>query len=46
MFARFKRAYTRAVAHNEEVFIFDGNDFVVNYAKYLIEYLGSHLSED
>lgn len=39
MLARFKKRYQQAVDKSEEQFNFDGNDFVTDYAKYLIEYL-------
>jgi hypothetical protein len=39
MLARFKKAYDKAVAEKADTFMFDGNEFVVGYAKYLIEYL-------
>lgn len=42
--ARFRRAYRAAVAAAAPTFRFDGNEFVVGYAKYLIEYLESVLS--
>lgn len=36
MLERFKTAYANTTA---DLFIFDGNTFVKEYAKYLIEYL-------
>lgn len=39
MLKRFKRAYKQALKDNVGVFTFDGNAFMVPYAKYLIEYL-------
>jgi hypothetical protein len=39
MRARFKLAYRQAVNTKAETFLFDGNEFVVGYAKYLIQYL-------
>jgi hypothetical protein len=39
---RFKKAYEKAIvdgARPNDTFVFDGNEFVVQYAKYLIEYL-------
>ena len=41
--ARFKKAHAKAVADKADTFIFDGNEFVVSYAKYLIEYLNGVL---
>jgi hypothetical protein len=38
-FRKFKRAYQKAVRDNESLFLFDGNEFVVGYAKYLIQYV-------
>ena len=39
MLERFKVAHRAAVNTQAETFIFDGHEFVVGYAKYLIEYL-------
>lgn len=39
MLKRFKRAYNQAVKDNADVFTFEGNAFVRDYAKYLIEYI-------
>lgn len=39
---RFKRAYNRALANGtdwNEAFTFEGKEWVVGYAKYVIEYL-------
>jgi hypothetical protein len=41
---RFKKAYAKAVEANVETFKFDEKEFVVGYAKYLIEYLDNHFS--
>lgn len=41
MLKRFKRAYTKARDDKLEVFIFDDNQYVLSYARYLIEYLDS-----
>lgn len=38
---KVKTKYEHAVKHNQEQFKFDGQTFVVGYAKYLIEYLES-----
>lgn len=43
MLERFKKEYQKAVAAKTDTFIFDGNEFVVSYAKYLIEYLETKL---
>lgn len=34
-----KEAYDKAVADGSETFMFDGDELVVTYAKYLIEFL-------
>lgn len=39
MLERFIRSYRSAVADNLDTFTFDGNEFVREYAKYLIKYL-------
>ena len=36
-----KRAYKKAVAEEKKVFRYKGCEFLVGYAKYLIEYLQS-----
>jgi hypothetical protein len=37
--SNFKRAYNNAKKEGKDIFIFDGNEFVLGYAKYMIEYL-------
>jgi len=36
-----KKQYNEAVAANQTSFIFEGNELLVSYAKYLIEYLST-----
>jgi hypothetical protein len=43
MLERFKKAYEKARSAEQDTFEFDGNQFVVNYAKYLIQHLDSQL---
>lgn len=43
MLERFKKAYEQAVAAKADTFLFDGNEFVVGYAKYLIVFLETKL---
>lgn len=43
MLERFRKAYQKAVADQVDTFMFDGNEFVVGYAKYLIQYLDMNL---
>jgi len=38
-FKLFKDAYQKAENAEDEMFTFDGRQYVTNYAKYLIEYL-------
>jgi hypothetical protein len=38
-FNRLKRAYNKAVKAKLESFEFDGEEYVVGFAKYLLEYL-------
>lgn len=40
---RLKLRVKEAVEKNEETFTFEGNEFVLSYAKYFIEYLESRL---
>ena len=37
--ARFEVAYNMAVKYGLEKFMFDNNEFVTKYAKYVIEYV-------
>ena len=46
MLERFKVAQQAAVSMNADTFVFDGHEFVVSYAKYLIEYLNEILHEE
>lgn len=39
MLARFKREYAKHPDLPDATFTFDGNEYLVRYAKYLIEYL-------
>lgn len=45
MLKRFQVSYTKAVEEKAKTFIFDGNEYVVDYAKYLIEYLTSEFKK-
>lgn len=36
---RFKAAYEEAKVQGKETFTFDGNEFLLDYAKYMIEYM-------
>ena len=38
-FTRLKKEYQNAVDNSKEIFVFDGNELLTSYAKYLIEYL-------
>lgn len=40
---RFKKFYKEAIRKKEEIFIFDGQEYLVSYAKYLIQYLESKI---
>lgn len=39
MLARFKKAHAKAKAAGNDKFIFDGHEFIVGYAGFLIEFL-------
>lgn len=39
MVHRFEKAYESALRNKQKEFKFDDNEFVTNYAKYLLEYL-------
>lgn len=41
MLKRFRKAVKTAEVNGREQFTFDGNEYLVGYAKYLIEYLDS-----
>jgi hypothetical protein len=36
---KLKRAYTKAVNAGQDMFVFEGREWVTAYAKYAIEYL-------
>lgn len=38
-YKRLKIAYQKAVDANKKSFVFDANEYVTSYAKYLLEYL-------
>ena len=40
---QFKKEYKAAVKNGDKIFIFEGNEILVGYAKYLLEYLESRL---
>lgn len=40
---RLRKAYEAAVKANADTFVFEGNVYVVGYAKYLLEYLDERL---
>ncbi len=42
-FTLFKKAYKIALKEDKETFIFEGKEFLTNYAKYVIEYLETQL---
>lgn len=44
MLERFKKAYN-TTASAEEMFVFDGHQYLASYAKYLIEYLDEAFKE-
>jgi len=46
MLERFKVAHQAAVSMKADTFVFDGYEFVVGYAKYLIEHLNEILHEE
>ena len=41
--SELKNQYNVAIENNLEVFIFDGSELLVSYAKYLIQYLETQL---
>ena len=43
MLKRFKDALSDALGQSSTTFVFEGHEFVISYAKYLIEYLESRL---
>ena len=38
-YRKLKSEYQKSVKNNVDVFVFEGNELLTNYAKYLIEYL-------
>ena len=43
---RFKQAYAACPGDGNQIFQFEGHDFVKAYAKYLIEFLDQKLPDD
>ena len=43
MLDRFRRAYLKATADHAETFMFEDSEFLVAYARYLIQYLETQL---
>lgn len=43
---QFKKDYEAAYKYGEDEFTFEGHPFLVDYAKYLIEYLEGMLPKD
>lgn len=41
-FTKFKEDYNKAVEEGVNSFFFDGHEFLVSYAKYLLEYLSNN----
>lgn|GEM_PF-5369061 len=42
----FKVSYAKALKEDKETFTFQGNEYRVDYAKYLIEYLDEYFRRD
>jgi len=42
---RFKVDYNKATSENKKEFIFEGDVFMIGYAKYVIEYLEERFSK-
>jgi hypothetical protein len=38
-YQKFKKEYQNAINSKKQIFIFDGNELLTDYAKYVIEYL-------
>jgi len=45
LYKELKSAYKKAVETKEEQFIFNGHEFLTNYAKYVLEYLGQYFEK-
>jgi hypothetical protein len=39
LFKKLKSAYNKAVKENKDSFVFEGDEWLTSYAKYVIEYL-------
>ncbi len=46
MLERFREVFNKAVDEKSDTFKFDGSDYVTGYAKYLIAYLDSILTNE
>ena len=44
--ARFKKAIKKAEAEKQEMFVFEGGEYLVTYAKYMAEYLTKQFAGD
>ena len=42
-YKKLKKAYQEALKNNETIFIFEGHELLINYAKYLLQYLDMQL---
>jgi hypothetical protein len=45
MLERFKKEYQRARKDKQDVFRFEGNEYFIEYARYLIQFLETKLIE-
>ena len=45
MLERFRKEFQKAMQNKADTFVFDGHEFVVDYAKYLIQYLDRQLTD-
>ena len=45
LYKELKSAYKKAVETKKEQFVFNGHEFLTNYAKYVLEYLGQYFEK-
>lgn len=45
-YEKLKKKYEESVEKNEDIFIFEGNEVLTSYAKYLLEFLESKFDKN
>lgn len=45
-YGKLKKKYEESVEKNKDIFMFEGNEILTSYAKYLLEFLKSKFDEN